>query len=145
MATKDSGFPLKIEDIKWADKGLGALAYHPEGLLAQHKVGALVSIRPCAEEYEEKTYLGIYMGVIARSVDCAVDIKTEIMTLGFGDHNPAIFVPDLGKIIFGCESWWGEIKSPDELERITDDDIENIWYVKKLRAMIDKEKETGDE
>ena len=44
--------------------------------------------------------------------------------------NPAIFVPELGKIIFGMESWWGRIKSEEELKDITDGDIENVWHVK---------------
>lgn len=48
--------------------------------------------------------------------------------------NPAIFVPELGKIIFGMESWWGRIKSEEELKDITDGDIENVWYVKMLKG-----------
>jgi hypothetical protein len=59
--------------------------------------------------------------------------------------NPAIFVPDLNKVIFGYESWWGEIKSPEELREITDDDIQNVWYVKALKMLEAKEAEdAGD-
>ena len=29
--------------------------------------------------------------------------------------NPGIFVPELGKIIYGCESWWSEIDNPEDL------------------------------
>ena len=39
-------------------------------------------------------------------------------------------MPELGKIIFGMESWWGRIKSEEELKDITDGDIENVWHVK---------------
>ena len=49
--------------------------------------------------------------------------------------NPAIYVPELGKIIFGMESWWGIIESPEELKDISDDDISNTWYVKLLQEM----------
>lgn len=42
-------------------------------------------------------------------------------------QNPGIFVPELRKIVYGCGSWWREIKSVDELEAITNEDIENTW------------------
>ena len=51
--------------------------------------------------------------------------------------NPAIFVPELKKIIFGMESWWGRIENADELKEITNDDIDNVWYVKLLKEMSD--------
>ena len=54
--------------------------------------------------------------------------------------NPAIYVPELRKIVFGCESWWGEIQSPDEIKDITDDDISNVWYVKLVKAMENPER-----
>jgi hypothetical protein len=50
-------------------------------------------------------------------------------------NNPAIYVPELRKIIFGCGSWWSEIESPDEIKDITDDDIENCWYVRLAKMM----------
>jgi L-rhamnose mutarotase len=49
--------------------------------------------------------------------------------------NPAIFVPELKKIIFGAESWWCEIKPGEDLSDITDEDINNQWYVQMLRNM----------
>lgn len=39
------------------------------------------------------------------------------------------------KIIFGMESWWSRIKSEKELMDITNDDIEDVWYVKMLKGM----------
>lgn len=50
-------------------------------------------------------------------------------------QNPGIFVPELRKIVYGCGSWWREIKSVDELKAITDEDIENTWYVQLLQNM----------
>ena len=49
--------------------------------------------------------------------------------------NPAIFVPDLNKIIFGCASWWHKIKNIDEIKDITMEDIENTWYVKLAKKL----------
>jgi hypothetical protein len=108
------------------------------------KAGSLVKIRPCADEYKDKTYLGIYMGDIP--VDFHIGLYTKTNILSIVPHgNPAIFVPDLKKIIFGYESWWGVIKSEEEVKEITDDDIDNVWYVKLLKQMIEKEDgiETG--
>jgi len=51
----------------------------------------------------------------------------------------AIFVPELGEIIYGYASWWGHINSVDEIKDISDDDIDNVWYVQMLKAMETKE------
>ena len=42
-------------------------------------------------------------------------------------------MPELKKIIYGCESWWHEITSVEELKDITDSDIDNTWYVQLLK------------
>jgi len=48
---------------------------------------------------------------------------------------PAIFVPELKKIIYGCESWWKTIQSVDEFSKISNEDINNTWYVKLLQSL----------
>jgi hypothetical protein len=93
--------------------------------------GIFVRVRPCAEQHGGKTFLGIYIG--------------DLSARGYGDdgklkekpymHNPCIWVPNLKEYIFGFESWWGEIKSEDDLKQITDADIDNVWYVRALKAL----------
>ena len=61
------------------------------------------------------------------------DKKTEILENSIMT-NPGIYVPELKEIIFGDSSWWHEIKSEEELREITDDDINNTWYVRLLRG-----------
>lgn len=100
----------------------------------QYKIGTLCAIRPCAEEYEGKTYLGIYLGDLPISHHITHDPKTKILKVGTMD-NPAIFVPDLNKIIFGCASWWHKIENIDEIKDITKEDIENTWYVKLIKKL----------
>lgn len=96
--------------------------------------GRLVKIRPCGKEYGDKTYLGILLGDLPYTLYITHNPETlELNCSTTG--NPAIFVPELRKIIFGMESWWGEIESEEELRDITDDDIENVWYVKMLKGM----------
>ena len=38
----------------------------------------------------------------------------------------------------GAKSWWGVIKSIEEIKDITDDDISNVWYVKLAKALKEK-------
>lgn len=110
---------------------------HPENKALQPgwmtKQGCMVKIRPCGAEYKDKTYLGFYIGDVA--MGSSVTIKDKKIQLSFAGHNPAIFVPELRKVIYGCESWWGEIKNESELKDITDNDINNVWYVQALKAM----------
>lgn len=50
-------------------------------------------------------------------------------------------VPELKKIIYGCESWWKTIRSVDEFSKISNEDINNTWYVKLLQSMDQPEEE----
>jgi hypothetical protein len=97
----------------------------------EEKVGAWCSIRPCSEN---KTYLGVYLGDLMLSAMHSYNIKDKVLTV-FPHTNPAIFVPDLKRVVWGCESWWGIIKGPDDLRKITDANIQNIWYVKALKEL----------
>ena len=109
--------------------------------------GTPVKVCPCAERFGGKTYFGILVGDVATSISHSVD-KDENLTASFSFYNPAIIIPELGEIVFGYESWWGAIKSKEELDKaITDETIRNVWYVKMLNAMGDKveEAEAGND
>lgn len=97
------------------------------------KVGSLVKIRPCGKEHQNKTYLGFLIGEVA--LGGSINVTEDKIQLNFSNHNPAIFVPELKKLIYGNESWWSVIKSEEELKEITDYDIENVWYLKLLKTM----------
>ncbi|MBP3707112.1 MAG: hypothetical protein J6J36_00685 [Clostridia bacterium] len=106
-----------------------------------HKMGSLVKIKPCGEEYQNKTYLGFYIGDMPTQIYSSYNPNTNILEVK-KDGNPAIFVPELKKIIFGYESWWGEIESEKELKEITEDDINNVWYVKLLHKLCETKEGT---
>ena len=96
-------------------------------------IGEAVKIRPCGEKYGGKTYFGILIGDVAMNIGHS--IKDGIVTASFGGYNPGIFIPELNKIIYGYESWWGKIESEEELDKlITDEVIESQWYVKLLKS-----------
>ena len=99
-----------------------------------HTCGALCKIRPCQEEYQGRTYLGIYLGDLPITIVSSYNEENGVLT-NRTMKNPAIFVPELKKIIYGMESWWREIESEDDLKEITQEDIENVWYVKALKEI----------
>ena len=98
------------------------------------EIGKFVRIAPCGKEYEGKTYLGLYLGDLPIGYNISHNSKTEDLSVSFMT-NPAIFVFDLNKIIYGMESWWSIIEKEEDLEEITDADIKNTWYVKAINSL----------
>jgi hypothetical protein len=94
---------------------------------------AFVRVRPCGEEYGDKTYLGILLGDMACGT--SMSVEGDKIKVSWASYNPAIFIPGLKKIVFGYESWWSEIDNPDELKDISDDDIDKTWYVQMFKEM----------
>jgi hypothetical protein len=100
-----------------------------------NQCGTPVKIRPCADKYEGKTYFGILLGDMPLNISATIDMSGN-MSISRVSYNPAIFIPEVNDIVYGCESWWGEIESEDDLkEVITEDTIDNVWYMKLLRRM----------
>jgi len=99
-------------------------------------VGSWVSVKPCGEKYGDKTYLGILLGELPISCMAMYDKEQNIEFLYH--RNPAMYVPDLKEIIYGCGSWWDMIEKPEDLKNISDQDINNIWYVKALKELSTK-------
>lgn len=104
---------------------------HEVYTLERESVGKFVKIRPCSKECNDKTYLGLFLGDLPIGHNITHNSTTKELTVKFMS-NPAIFVFDLNKIVYGCESWWGVIESEDDLREITNSDINNQWYVKAL-------------
>lgn len=121
--------PIRVKKIALDEKN-----DRPFGktLFSREKPGTWVSIRVCGENV---TRLGVMLGALALGFNVKHDRHTRTLTIGFSHYNPAIWVPDLNRVVFGCESWWGVIDSPEKLRKITDADIENVWYVKALREL----------
>jgi hypothetical protein len=101
------------------------------------KTGDFVAVRPCDEKYRDKTYLGIMIGNIALGFSARPE-DDGTLVVDFSHHNPAIYIPDVKAVVFGCGSWWGKIKSPEHLREITDSDISNVWYVKAIEQLSER-------
>jgi hypothetical protein len=122
-------FPITVKNIVFDDSDIRGPVF------LGGKAGEFVAIRPVQDE---KTYLGLLLGEIAISMSVGWKEEEGELHVRRMMYNPAIFVFDLNKIVFGAESWWGTIKSESDLRKITNEDIENIWYVKALKALHEK-------
>jgi hypothetical protein len=127
-------YPLEISGIEMPeDRGIREISK------GQVKTGSLVAVRPCAEEYGDKTYLGFFLGDVDIGVFVSHQKESKMLNIS-RDYNPAMFIPSLGKIIYGMGSWWTVIQNERELRAITDDDIDNVWYVKALKSLQEEPK-----
>ena len=130
-------YPIEVNEIKF-DYKMPFDCY----CMDKNNIGQLVKIRPCADEYKDKTYLGLFLGDVTLCPIISYNREEKILDVTNGMSNPAIFVFELKKVIYGCGSWWGAIKSEEELDNlITDESIANLWYVKILKELSKKEKE----
>ena len=107
-----------------------------------YEIGGFVRVRPCGEEYGDKTYLGLFLGELPESTYVTYSTKEKELNVGMLS-NPAMYVFDLNKIIYGYESWWCRIESENDLRDITDADINNQWYVMALKQLADRANEKG--
>lgn len=97
--------------------------------------GQPVIVRPCEDNEEKKTYFGILLGELPTTPMCRYVKYSGILEL-YQDSNPAIFIPDLKKIVYGYESWWQKIETKeDSAKAITDEAIQNTWYIRLLQNM----------
>lgn len=118
-------YPLTIngiENAKIETKGI------------RYECGTLCEVVPCGEEYGGKSYIGIYIGDLPISITTSLDEKTCILK-NSTFNNPAIFVPELKRIVYGCGSWWRAIRSLEDFKGISEEDINDTWYVKLLREI----------
>lgn len=96
--------------------------------------GKFCEITPCGEEYGGKSYLGIYLGDLPCTLYTTYDPETGTLK-NSPANNPAIFVLDLKRVVFGIESWWRIIEDPGDFQGISEEDIENTWYVQLLHVL----------
>jgi len=104
-----------------------------------HKQGKFVMVRKAGEDV---TRLGLMLGEMPISVMALQEPnEQDTVRLVPAMHNPCIYVFDTCQLVYGIESWWGEIETEGQLRQITDGDIDNVWYVKALKQLQD---EKGD-
>ena len=85
MALKEITFPLTVDKIQFSKTP----AFLDKCVLGG-KCGDFVAVRPCAKEYQGKTYLGILLGEIAESTLVQYD-DARVLSIEPSLHNPIIF------------------------------------------------------
>lgn len=125
-------YPIEVQKISYKE----GHPYSEKGLTA--KCGDMVKVRPCAKKFDGKTFLGIFMGEVALSQGAEWHEEEGELVIKRFMYNPMIFIPEVNEVVWGCGSWWGKIKSEDDLKTITDEDINNVWYVKALNQLEEK-------
>lgn len=135
---------IRIESLKKVNNGDGCKTYQNRYLETPFEADnivdgrmlctyetALVKIRPCKYK-NKKTYLGILLDdSFPYEVTASYNSTTKELSSTF-IYNPAIYISKTNEIIFGAESWWGRIESKEDLKDISDEEINNLWYVKAL-------------
>lgn len=112
-------------------KSLVKEPYEPINL---RRCGTPVKVRSCVKEHGTDTHFGILLGEVPTTMMHKAD-KDGTVTASMAMYNPAIYVPALKTVVYGYQSWWGEIESEEELaELITNDTINNVWYMQHLIA-----------
>jgi hypothetical protein len=130
-------YPITVNKIEFIDS---SDPIRPDRIYGA-KPGSWVSVRPVGND---KTYLGIMLGDYEPPM-ASFHPETGVLTIAKSIGNPAMWVPDLGRVIMGWGSWWGEIKSPNDLHQISDADIQNVWYVKAIKDLAEAAKTAESE
>ena len=136
-------YPLHVSGVEVGHPGGINPAYRKE-------VGALVKVRPVGEEYEGKTYLGIYLGDLTIEAVAVRNKKDDTLHIRY-IRNPALYVFSLKRIIYGRESWWSTINpaGTDNISLITDDDLkvqgEAFEAMLKIAKRLQDQQKTEEE
>lgn len=135
--------PLLITNMEIDQTALWPTLKPP--LFSPVKPGGWVAVRLSGPE-ETETHLGIYLGDLAVGIALgtkkgAAEGETTLVVTA-GRANPCMYVPKLARFVFGMESWWGAIRTPEDLRQITDQDISNVWYVRALKDLAEAEPAT---
>lgn len=112
-----------------------------EAITPSERTGSFVRVKPVGDRFEGRTFLGIYLGDVAVAPSLAINQEEKLIAPEWGRRNPGILIPEEHTVVYGYESWWGFLKSPEDLEAITDADIESVWYVQALKQLMKKKDE----
>ncbi len=123
-------YPITVHGIESSSQPL-----RPE-VEGSRYIGSWVAVRPCKPKGEpESTHLGIYLGDFATYVGASFHKENGVLVLSVAGRNPAMWVPDLKRVVYGMESWWRRLKTPEDLQQIQDTDIHSVFYVRALRDL----------
>lgn len=95
-----------------------------------------VAVRICGEDI---TRFGVYLGNFPRYTTVSLNEDTGTLKIRCAD-NACIFIPELKRVVFGDECFWRRLKDETDMKNITDEIIQNQWYMKLLNLNNDERK-----
>jgi hypothetical protein len=93
----------------------------------------------CGDQYEEKSYIGLYLGDFPQSISGKPDGEKYILKTAL--TNPLIYIPKTNTVVFGSASYWRKIEKIEDFKGITKEEIENTWYIQALSSLVETESE----
>lgn len=121
------------EGVKQIDVSAIMVPRVKQPVFSRSAQGSYVAVRKASEDV---TRLGILLGDMPIGVVPVVK-NGELLSVERTYGNPCIFVFETNELVYGFESWWSAIKTPDDLKQITNQDIDNVWYVRALKALAE--------
>lgn len=116
----------KIKSVKYDDN----LA-----LYSLYKGNSIVEVKPCdKKKYEDKNYIGIYLGDFPQTVSGETNKDGEFV-IKPTHNNPLIYIPETNSVVFGSGSWWRKIEKIEDFKGISDEEIQNTWYVQLMKEL----------
>ena len=109
-------FDSKFIEYPIAVSAINQKGWSIDNSLYKDSIGKAVMVKMVGDEYGDETFFGIHLGefpiepIISHNRN-SKELKVIPM------FNPAIYIPKLQKIVFGCETWWsmGDKKSEKEI------------------------------
>ena len=121
-------FPISVNNVLVEQPSIGGFA--------GYEIGQLVIVRPCDPSFGDKTYLGILVGEMPVQIGLQYVREDGELRVYNVMTNPLIVIPEASAAVYGYESWWKSVDSPDDLKDITDEQIMSQPYMAALASMV---------
>ncbi len=123
---------VRVLNKLWKINNVKEVEFDEEfALYNRYKNIQLVEVNPCATEYENKSFIGLYLGDFPQSV-CG-SYEEDKFIIKPTRSNPLIYIPDTNTVVFGSNSFWRKVEKIEDFKGISKEDIENTWYIKLLK------------
>lgn len=123
---------VRVLNKLWKINNVKEVEFDEEFVLYnRYKNIQLVEVNPCADEYQNKSLIGLYLGDFPQSVSGTY--TEDKFVIKPSRSNPLIYIPDTNTVVFGSNSFWRKVEKIEDFKGISKEEIENTWYVKLFK------------
>ena len=122
-------YPIQVDKIN-------TTPIEPSPLYAEY-IGKPCAVRLCRDDNDATTYIGIFLGELPYEMMISYQEDSKELHQ-YPAYNPAILIPEKKEIVWGYESWWKIINSPEDFTEISAADIQSQWYVQMWTNLFPK-------